>query len=169
MGQVYLTLCWSVCRLLLLGLECVLGLHSTWRRVRCVHCVVGRLMAQRWRGCRLVNVAHFLCQHILLLFGIVVLAVMFATYLALVDIGTQCNLNALWTKANQLQFGINFTSQKNTHLPKVIATSAHKVDYRIAWYANQRQGSKHPADAVSPVGICVASIMVRGFLVVNQT
>lgn len=55
-----------------------------------------------------------------------------------------------------------------SHLPEAVAAAAHKVDDSIARYADQGQRGKHPANAVGPVWIGVASIVIRGLLVVDQ-
>lgn len=60
-------------------------------------------------------------------------------------------------------------NQAISHLPEAVAAAAHKVDDGIAWYADQRERGKHPANTVRPVWIGIASIVIRGLLVVDQT
>lgn len=80
-------------RLLLIGLVRVLSVTAVWFCIGCMHGIVGCLLARLYSW--LVNVAQLLRQHVLFLLWIVVFAVVFTTDLALVNIGTQCNFNAL--------------------------------------------------------------------------
>jgi len=57
----------------------------------------------------------------------------------------------------------------NTHLPDGIPTRPQEVDHRISGYADQREGGEHPAYSIGPVRIGIASIVVGGLMVVDQT